>query len=85
MDSAADTVFTDWTKMIAEVNIILDQLTAELRQRKQAYSQLNAHFGFLTRLPVVDAAVITSQAQKPFESSSLQLLRTSQASVPSPL
>lgn len=49
--------------MIAEVNIMLDQLTAELRRRQQAYSQLHARFGFLTMLPDLDTAAITSQAQ----------------------
>ncbi|KAI9552608.1 putative zinc finger MYM-type protein 1-like [Daphnia sinensis] len=63
MDSASDTTFTGRTKMIAEVNIMLDQLTAELRRRQQAYSQRHARFGFLTMLPDLDAAAITSQAQ----------------------
>ncbi|KAI9551237.1 hypothetical protein GHT06_004496 [Daphnia sinensis] len=65
MDSASDTTFTGRTKMIAEVNVMLDQRTAELRRRQQAYSQLHARFGFLTmlQLPNLGAAAITSQAQ----------------------
>lgn len=45
--------------MIAEVNIMLDQLTAELRRRKQVDSQLHARFRFPTMLPDLDAAAIT--------------------------
>ncbi len=62
--STADTVFTGRSKMIAEVNEIMDKLMSELEKRKRAYSGLNSLFGFLVDLPSMDVPEINSSAQK---------------------
>lgn len=61
--STADSVFTGRSKLIAEVNIMLDLLIAELDRRKIAYSKLNERLGFLTKLLVLDSPAISSKAK----------------------
>lgn len=64
INSAEDTVFSGRSKMIAQVNEIMDKLMRELDRRKKAYSGLNSLFGFLVNLPNMDAPDITLRGQK---------------------
>lgn len=64
IDAVDDTRFNGRSKMVSEVNIILDRLMSELNRRKQAYSALNSTFGLLLKLPELDAASISFRAQQ---------------------